>query len=126
MKKVALAFIISFLALGSFAQTQIGSFVQTQKVTVFCRVIGASTARVTVDYLNLPQLLPDSLKTELLFAPKKGRKITDALLSMSLNGWKVITYEGSVYPGIGSYLLSKDIYLSDEAKALFVQRLNAL
>lgn len=118
MKKLALAFIISFFALGSFAQTQ--------KVTIFCRVVGVSTARVEMDYLSLPQLLPDSLKSEILFTPKKGRKIDDALLRLSLNGWKVIGYEGLVYRGIGSYLLSKDIYLSDEAKALFVQRLNAL
>jgi hypothetical protein len=105
-------------------------FAQEQKVTIFCTL----DWRGRVDYNRLAKLLPDSLKTKILFDYAKEYDLNtpiDALLMMSLDGWKLAS-TGSVYNGnTGSrhnsfYILTREISLDDAAMHAYKDNLNAL
>ena len=59
--------------------------------------------------------------------PKKGNDIDVVLMRMSMMGWKIVSAEGnlgSAYPA--SYLLSKEISISEAEKAAVAKRLDQL
>ncbi len=110
-----------------FIATSLTSPAQSQKITVFCRVANRGFSKVDVNYLVLPKILPDSLKASVMYQPKKGNDVDVVLMRMSMMGWKVVTAEGNLgssYPA--SYLLSKEINISDAEKAAVAKRLDQL
>ena len=108
------------------------TYAQTEKVQVFCQL--GETGKINYGYLPslLTLIMTDSAKQQLLIEPRKQYHLTnivDILTLMSLNGWKLVTSQESVGGSAGAvvsstyYLLTKDIYLDEKGKALFVQRL---
>ena len=100
---------------------------QSQKLTVFCRVPNRGLSKVDVNYLVLAKILPDSLKASMMVQPKKGNDIDVVLMRMSTMGWKIVTAEGNLGSAYSvSYLLSKEINISDAEKAAIAKRLDQL
>lgn len=115
MKTTILSFI--FICLLSF------SFAQTQKITIYCRII-PSLGTCHVDYFSLPKLLPDSLKTTVLIDYRKKysfKKTEDLLLLMNLDGWKLasIMFDN----GSSHFFLSREISLDGPAYQLYTEKL---
>ena len=85
-----------------------------------------------VIYGHLAQLLPDSIQANLLIDPHDKFKMKDGnniLLWLEQQGWRLI---GIDVAGAGvngnadlssTYVMSKEIYLDDAARALFLQKL---
>ena len=95
-------------------------------------VINCWISNGRVNYGNLAELLPDSIATNLLVDPRKKfnmRNFNKILLWLEQRGWKLMTVDISVSGFNGTagssstYIMSKDIYLDDAARALFMQKL---
>ena len=85
-----------------------------------------------VNYGHLAQLLPDSIQANLLIDPREKFKMKDGnniLLWLEQQGWRLmgIDISGSGSNGnaflSSTYILSKEIYLDDVARTLFLQKL---
>jgi hypothetical protein len=97
------------------------SFAQTKKTTIFCDV----TSDGKVFYYDLNKILPDSLSATLLVDPKKDHKFKNdmnVLMWMSLHGWNLRSILSNDRNYV-HYLLSRDIELDDNARALFAASL---
>ena len=99
---------------------------QTPKIVVNCWI---NNGRVL--YGPLQELLPDSIKANLLVDPRQKfnlRECNNVLLWLEQRGWKLVAVDagngsfGNI-PGNSIYILSKDIYLDDAARTLFLQKL---
>jgi hypothetical protein len=113
----------------------VATLAQTEKVSIFCKL----TDNGKVDYGSLPGLLPlvisDGARDSLLIDPRRQyhlNNFVDALLLMNLSGWKLVSTDrdisgsaGSIYSST-SCLLTRDIYLDEKSKAMFIERLKAL
>ncbi len=125
MKNVTPVLILLLLSFSAFAQTQ--------KVQVFCHLDYNGNA----DYGMLAQALPDSIRENLFIDPHQYHlNGVDALLLMSLGGWKLASLEESISGTVssgsgvvystGNYLLKKDIDLDAKGRALMIERLKAM
>jgi len=122
MKKILFTLLLCVSSFLVFAQAH-------KKVTVYCTI----SSNGKVDYGDLKKLLPDSTNAKLLVDPRTqyGIKKTDhTLLLMSTYGWKIASVIAVVSGGGGTftstsseYLMSKDIYLSSSAYALYLNTL---
>ena len=120
MRKIVFTFILAFFSFFAFAQTQ--------KTTIFCTV-EASTGKVYYYLMYrsksaLDNLLPDSVKVNVLVDPKKiynFKNGDETTLWMAQQGWKLI--EEIHDAGDYLYILSKEISLDAPAHALFMQKL---
>jgi hypothetical protein len=108
----------------------LAAFSQSQKITIFCTLDWHGR----VDYNRLDKLLPDSLKGKILFDYAKEYDLNspiDALLMMSLDGWKLAS-TGSVYKGNKGewhnsfYILAREIALDDAGMKLYADNLKSL
>ena len=114
-----LTLILALVIIGS------AGFTQSEKMTIYCRLKQNGKADYGDLVSILTQIMPDSVKEKLLIDPRKQfhLKKTNALLLMTLNGWKLIQSDTYVTT---DYLLTKDIYLSEKDKDLFLLRLKTL
>src|ERR1700761_7024626 len=95
-------------------------FAQSQKTTIYCTV----SISGRVDYGDLANLLPDSLKTTLIIDPRKDlnlKKVNHVLLYLMNKGWKLVAEQSDVSGnGIVTttnyYVLTREIYLNPEAR----------
>jgi len=129
MKKIILAFTLSFLSVTAFAQKQ--------AVTIFCTVdFNGNVNYNTQDYATnnnklsniLNQILPDSIKAKVLIDPKKEYHFkygNETLLWLAQNGWKIVSSNGGGN-GNSFWLLSREIKLDAPARALFMEKLENL
>ena len=88
-----------------------------------------------VNFGHLAELLPDSVQANLLTDPREKFKMKDGnniLLWLEQQGWKLIGIDitGSGANGnaflSSTYILSKEIYLDDAARLLFIQELERI
>lgn len=88
-----------------------------------------------VNYGHLAELLPDSIKANLLIDPREKFKMKDGnniLLWLEQQGWELVGIDitGSGTNGnaflSSTYILSKKIYLDDAARMLFIQKLERI
>jgi hypothetical protein len=112
MKPIITLSLLLFLSLSGICQSQ--------KITIFCQVNPGGY----MDYNDLARILPDSIKTAVMIWPNKEHKIRlaeDALIWMELNGWKAL----NAFPnnGMTTYFLSREIYLDEAARKLFIEKL---
>ena len=98
-------------------------------------VINCYIERGRVNYGHLDVLLPDSLKITLLVDLRKKFNMRDGnnlLLWLEQQGWRLVGVDVSAGGSNGNvsssstYILSKDIYLNDEARASFLQKLESI
>ncbi len=129
MKKYLIVLLLSFTAMGAFAQAH--------KLTIYSSF---DERYCVVQYPNYDKLYPDSIKTTVMIDYKEKYKVVfpnTLILRMNQDGWKLIsvivkpdTFNGS--NGIGflnsttEYLMSKEILLDDAAMNLYLQNLNKL
>jgi hypothetical protein len=108
----------------------LASFGQTPKTVVNCWISNGK-----VNYGHLAELLPDSAKSGLLVDLRKEFNFRDGniiLLWLEQHGWKLtgIDVEGMSANGnistASTYILAKEIYLDDTARAIFLQRLEGI
>ena len=88
-----------------------------------------------VNYGRLAELLPDTIQANLLIDPREKFKMKDGnniLLWLEQQGWKLIGIDitgsganGNAFPS-STYILSKEIYLDDAARMLFIQKLERI
>jgi hypothetical protein len=122
MKAILLVSVLACLTLASYSQAR--------KIVVNCWIIDGR-----VNYGHLGALLPDSIKANLLVDPRQRfnlRDVGDILLWLEQQGWKLMAVDagtngikGNIYPN-SIYILSKDIYLDDAARVLFLQKLESI
>ncbi|GGA84752.1 hypothetical protein [Puia dinghuensis] len=88
-----------------------------------------------VNYGHLAELLPDSITANLLVNPRKKFHMRDGnviLLWLEQQGWKLLAVDVSASGSGGNvfsrsnYILSKEIYLDDAARTLFLQKLEGI
>jgi hypothetical protein len=88
-----------------------------------------------VNYGHLAELLPNSIQANLLIDPREKFKMKDGnniLLWLEQQGWTLIGIDitGSGANGnaflSSTYILSKQIYLDDSARMLFIQKLEKI
>jgi len=122
MRSILLTSILAFAALVSYSQTP--------KTIVNCWI-----ANGHVNYGHLAELLPDSIKATLLVDPGKKFNMRDGnniLLWLEQRGWKFMgvdntaTGTGGIVSSRSTYILSKELYLDDAARALFIQKLEII
>jgi len=122
MRSILIMFVLVFATLTSQAQEP-----QT--------VINCYIRDGRVNYGRLAELLPDSIQANLLIDPREKFKMKDGnniLLWLEQRGWKLIGIDitGSGANGnaflSSTYILSKNIYLDDAARMLFVQKLERI
>lgn len=106
------------------------SYSQAPKIVVNCWIINSR-----VNYGHLAELLPDSIKANLLIDPREKFKMRDGnliLLWLEQQGWKLTaidnstTGNGGLVSSNSAYILSKEIYLDDAARTLFIQKLEGI
>jgi len=108
------------------------SYSQTPKVVVNCWIFNGR-----VNYGNLKELLPDSITANLLVDPRQKfnlRENADILLWLEQQGWTIrtVTMPWTTVGIFGNLpynsvcILSKEIYLDDAARALFLQKLEGI
>ena len=106
------------------------SYSQEPKTVVNCYIRDGK-----VNYGRLAELLPDSSQASLLVDPREKFKMKDGnniLLWLEQQGWKLIAIDitGSGANGnaflSSTYILSKQIYLDDAARMLFIQKLERI
>jgi hypothetical protein len=105
-------------------------FAQTPKTIVNCWITDGN-----VNYGPLDQVLPDSIKSRLLVDPRKEFNLKDGnniLLWMEQQGWRLVGVDVSTSGGgngiasRSTYILAREIFLDDPARAIFLQRLQNL
>jgi hypothetical protein len=119
MKTLFLLFILVCVAMVSYSQrpnTVINCYIRDGRV----------------NYAHLAQLLPDSIQANLLIDPREKFKMKDGnniLLWLEQQGWRLMGVDvtGSGVNGnadlSSTYVMSKEIYLDDAARVLFLQKL---
>ena len=115
-----------FLSAAIMMIFSVACFSQSKKVTVYCYL----DERGYATYGNTKKLLPDSITTGLLINPREDENIKNgnALLWMNLNDWQLVTAMSST-SGSGfvstsiTYLLKKDIWLSNAAFEIYKNNL---
>jgi hypothetical protein len=122
MRSILVMFVLVFATLTSHSQelqTVINCYIRDGKV----------------NYGHLAELLPDSIQAKLLIDPREKFKMKDGnniLLWLEQKGWKLIGIDitGSGANGnaflSSTYILSKNIYLDDAARMLFIQKLEGI
>ncbi len=95
-------------------------------------IVNCSITNGHVNYGHLADLLPDSIKANLLIDPRKNFNMRDGnniLLWLEQKGWKLMAVDNPTN-GIGgnvssssTYILSKELDLDDTARTLFLQKL---
>ncbi len=95
-------------------------------------IVNCSITNGHVNYGHLADLLPDSIKANLLIDPRKNFNMRDGnniLLWLEQKGWKLMAVDNPTN-GIGgnvssssTYILSKELDLDDSARTLFLQKL---
>ena len=115
-------FLLSILVCASMV-----SYCQLSNTVINCYVRDGR-----VNYGHLAKLLPDSIQANLLIDPREKFKMKDGnniLLWLEQQGWRLI---GIDVAGAGvngnadlssTYVMSKEIYLDDAARVLFLQKL---
>ena len=119
MKNLFLLFMLLCVTLVSYSQrpnTVINCYIRSGRVI----------------YGHLSELLPDSIQANLLIDPREKFKMKDGnniLLWLEQQGWRLI---GIDVAGAGvngnvdlssTYVMSKEIYLDDASRVLFLQKL---
>jgi hypothetical protein len=120
MKKLLFTILLCIGSVALFAQSH-------KKITVYCTIGNGGR----IDYGDLKKLLPDSTNSKLLVDPRTSNGIKDSghtLLLMTAYGWKLASVETNVTGGAftsssSNYLMTKDIYLSTSAYALYLNTL---
>ena len=122
MRSILVMFVLVFATLVSYSQEP--------KTVVNCYIRDGK-----VNYGRLAELLPDSSQASLLVDPREKFKMKDGnniLLWLEQQGWKLIAIDitGSGANGnaflSSTYILSKQIYLDDAARMLFIQKLERI
>jgi len=122
MRFILVMFVLVFATLVSYSQEP--------KTVVNCYIRDGK-----VNYGRLAELLPDSSQASLLVDPREKFKMKDGnniLLWLEQQGWKLIAIDitGSGANGnaflSSTYILSKQIYLDDAARMLFIQKLERI
>ena len=122
MRSILIMFVLVFATLTSQAQGP--------KTVINCYIRDGR-----VNYGRLAELLPDSIQANLLIDPREKFKMKDGnniLLWLEQRGWKLIGIDitGSGANGnaflSSTYILSKQIYLDDSARMLFIQKLEKI
>jgi len=122
MRFILVMFVLVFATLVSYSQEP--------KTVVNCYIRDGK-----VNYGRLAELLPDSSQASLLVDPREKFKMKDGnniLLWLEQQGWKLIAIDitGSGANGnaflSSTYILSKQIYLDDAARMLFIQKLEKI
>ena len=122
MRFILVMFLLVFATLVSYSQEP--------KTVVNCYIRDGK-----VNYGRLAELLPDSSQASLLVDPREKFKMKDGnniLLWLEQQGWKLIAIDitGSGANGnaflSSTYILSKQIYLDDAARMLFIQKLERI
>ena len=122
MKNILLLSVLVCAALGSYSQAP--------NTVVNCWI-----ANGRVNYGHLTELLPDSIKATLLVDPHKEFHMRDGnviLLWLEQRGWKLMATDnsasgtGGIVYSSSSYIMSKEIYLDEAARALFLQKLEGI
>ena len=122
MRFILVMFVLVFATLVSYSQEP--------KTVVNCYIRDGK-----VNYGRLAELLPDSSQASLLVDPREKFKMKDGnniLLWLEQQGWKLIAIDitGSGANGnaflSSTYILSKQIYLDDAARMLFIHKLERI
>lgn len=115
------------LLISAMLFTGLASFAQTPNTVVNCWISNGK-----INYGHLPDLLPDSIKSSLLVDPGRQFHLKDGnniLLWLEQQGWHLLAVDVEAFGSNGSvesrstYILSKEIYLDDTARGIFLQRL---
>ena len=122
MRSILVVFVLVFATLISHAQGP--------KTVINCYIRDGK-----VNYGRLAELLPDTIQANLLIDPREKFKMKDGnniLLWLEQQGWKLIGIDitgsgayGNAFPS-STYILSKEIYLVDAARMLFIQKLERI
>ena len=122
MRSILVMFVLAFATLISRSQVP--------KTVINCYIRDGR-----VNYGHLAELLPDSIQANLLIDPREKFKMKDGnniLLWLEQQGWTLIGIDitGSGANGnaflSSTYILSKQIYLDDAARILFIQKLERI
>jgi hypothetical protein len=98
-------------------------------------IINCWIANGRVNYGHLGELLPESVKNDILVDPRKDFNMRDGniiLLWLEQRGWKLSAVDNTTSGFNGNtsstttYVLSKEIYLDDAARDLFLRRLEEI
>src|SRR5258707_1486293 len=117
----------SILLLSVLVGAALVSYSQAPRTIVNCSITNGH-----VNYGHLADLLPDSIKANLVIDPRKNFNMRDGnniLLWLEQKGWKLMAVDNPTN-GIGgnvssssTYILSKELDLDDTARTLFLQKL---
>ena len=117
MKPVILSLLFVLLMSAAFAQTE--------KVTVYCN-LSPGLGGLEIDYYNLGNFLPDSIRSAVVIDYKKqfhvrNADISNVFLLMSADGWKLVSFEK--HSGTTSYLLSREISMDEPTRRLYLEKI---
>jgi hypothetical protein len=122
MRSILVMFVLVFATLIAHAQVP--------KTVINCYIRDGK-----VNYGRLAELLPDSIQANLLIDPREKFKMKEGnniLLWLEQQGWKLVGIDitGSGANGnaflSSTYILSKNIYLDEAARMLFIQKLERI